>query len=145
MSLRFGNRRTIPAGEYGSGRAWLEGVELGELDRAQLLAVLRLFQPELTEAEMLAGTTEFYHERVQSLAEVPVEAWDVGDEFQLWLCNADGGFLFDAGTTNRRAGIIQWTFDLDEELPEATRAAIAEGAAQAVGEHPESLLAAIEF
>lgn len=141
----FSNRRTIPAAEYGSGKAWLAGIALTELDRAQLLAVLRLFEPELGEEEMLAGDAEFYHARVQSIAEVPVEWWDVGGEFQLWLCNADGGFLFDAGTTDRRAGIIQWSFDLDEELSPETRARIAEGAARAVAEHPDSLLAAVEF
>ena len=145
MALRFTRRRTIPPAQSGSDRPWLDGVELGHLDRAQLLAVLQWFQPELNEAEMLAGTADFYLENVPSIAEVPVEWWDVGDEFQLWLCNADSGYLFDAGTTNRRAGIVQWAFDLDRELPEATRIAIREEAARAVAEHPGSLLASVEF
>jgi len=148
MALTFSNRRMIPAGDYQTSAPWLAGIRLSPLDRAQLLAVVQLFNPKIGEAEMLGGDAGFFSDHVQAFAETSVEWWDVGDDelrFQLWLCNADGGYLFDAGTTTLRANVIQWDFDIDELLPSDVRGEVAHAARRAVEAAKGSMLAQINF
>jgi hypothetical protein len=146
--LAFSNRRQIDGADYASTAPWLAGVPLSPDDRQQLFRVVRLFGSNLTDEEILAGDARFFAKRAQALAESPVEWWDIGDaapRFQLWLCNADSGYLFDAGTTEMRANVIQWSFDIDHALPDDVRRAIGEAAARAVADAQDSLLAEIDF
>jgi hypothetical protein len=149
MPYAFANRRTIRAGSYERSTPWLRGVVLEELEKRQLLAVMQLFAPELTEAEMLAGDTRFFADRVQMFAETPCEWWDIVDDevprFQLWLCSADCGYLFAAGTTDLAAIVIQDQFDLDEQLPADARAGIAAAAKIAKKRSRTSRLADVDF
>jgi hypothetical protein len=146
--MRFSNRRTIAEGTYDSKEPWLSGVTLSPVDRAQLLFVVRLFGPTVTEEELLTGDERFFYRRAQAIAESAVEWWDVGDDeplFQLWLCDVDSGYLFDAGTTTMRANVIEADFDIDHALPDDVRRSLGEAAKRAAATAPDSQLAAVDF
>jgi tellurite resistance-related uncharacterized protein len=120
--------------DYDDPTPWLGGVVLSTSERTQLVHVLRLLDPSLDETAILGGSFETF-EGANGVAEVPLEWWDVEDasgtvRYQLWLYCADGGQLFDAGTTTSVAYIAQSVFwtkeaapaDLGEQLARAQRA-----------------------
>lgn len=150
MSFIFSNQRQIPAGSYEKSTPWLDNIELSELDLEQLITILHLMGSQITTPQVLHGDARFFYDYAQSFAETPVEWWNIVDEttkpcFQLWLCCADSGFLFDAGTAKIRAGVTQWSFDIDNQLSLALRKEISKAAGLAVENSKKSLLAMVDF
>ncbi len=134
-ALAFVRKRRVDGVEdYDDPTPWLAHLSLAPDERAQLIHVIRLLDPSLDEQRIMTGSFRTFA-KANGVAEVPLEWWDVEDargvRYQLWLYCADGGQLFEAGTTNSVAYVAQgafWTKDgapstLGAELDAAKRAA----------------------
>lgn len=147
---RFLEPRVVPGVDLREpslrARRWLEGVTLDARERAQLLWIARLFEESLTEERLCAGALEALGE-AQTLAEVPLEWWSLAEggarRYELWLCNADTGYLFEAGSTRLVGSVAQGFFWPQDPAVEALAERFAE--AQARVEGSAWLLRAVRF
>ena len=114
MGLRFTRRRVLWNGD--DGEQWPRDLAVDDADVPQLVAILRLFGADVREADLRSKSAkDVFVGGSVGLKEVPIEAWDVEDDtgrvrYQLWTYYADGGALFDAGTTKQRGVISQCEF-----------------------------------
>lgn len=151
--LRFTNRRVLPPAP--SDGPWLVLEGLTPSERAQLLTLLRLFDPDLDADALASLSYATMREPMKPVAECPIEWWDVVDargllHHRLWLYAADGGWLF-VGPTDTfvpegsiAAGAFYgqgWEGDAPGSLAE--RLHEAQGPARF--EHPGSELARVAF
>jgi hypothetical protein len=111
MTLRFVNPRRV---EPAASGPWLARVELSPVERAQLVNLVRRFDPTLTEDEIFAADASVFARRCSGMSECPIEWWEVADEggvrYRLWICCADCGYLFDAGSTTQIAPVNRFAF-----------------------------------
>jgi len=111
--------------------------------------VIRLLDPSLDENAILTGPFATFA-KANGVAEVRLEWWDVEDQsgnvrYQLWLYCADGGQLFEAGTTNSIAYVAQAAFWPKDGAPADLGEQLAVSQKIATKAHPDSELAGVAF
>lgn len=134
MSLRFANRRYVPALDYTDpvrrNGPWLdENLVSGGIKKQLVMLVGGSIGGERSEAELFSGGYETFG----GFCEIPLEWWDVVDDegkvrYQLWLFGGDSGVLFVHDTTDIAGAICQCGFESDDatltaELAEACKVA----------------------
>lgn len=160
--LEFVHPRTIDAAPgFGPGDdqgdpdvPWLPSAVLSDSERAQLLALFRMFEPTLDEAAMLALRYPTLPEPMRAMAECPIEWWDVVESgvlrYRLWLYAADGGWLFQADTTERvpEGYIAAFAFygeGWEGDAPGSLAEQLHEAQARSRAHHPSSELSKMAF
>lgn len=107
-------RRVEGCADYASPEPWLARLELTDVERMQLLRVVREFDPSLDDATIFGGPFSAFG-NANGIAEVPLEWWDVEADdgrvvYQLWISCVDGAQLFAAGTTTSVAYVSAFAF-----------------------------------
>jgi hypothetical protein len=117
-ALRFTERLFLP--ESPPLGPWLSLADVDPSRRAQLLAVLQLTEPAfaLTDARLDTVTTAELPYPLRSLAECPIECWDITEAgallYRMWI-HGDGACFFVRDTTQRVPDAIVSSYDFHGE------------------------------
>jgi hypothetical protein len=120
MSLKFTNRRFIPALDYNDPvkvkGPWLDATKFSETEKEQLKKAMLLYDGrEIDDEELFSGGYDTF----EGMCEVPLEWWDVADDegvvrYQLWIYNVDSGSLFINNSLDTAGEICQFYFQSDD-------------------------------